>query len=299
MLQVKSLVKSFGEIKAVNNISFEVKNGRIFGLLGRNGAGKSTIFRTILNIISPDSGKILYNNKIIDDNISNEIGYLPEEGSLILQYTVLEQCIYYGCLKQMSQSRIKEELLKWLQRFNITQYMNTKLKDLSKGNRQKIQFIIAILHDPSLLILDEPFSGLDPISVEELKSVILEQKALNKMIVFSSHRMDHVEQICDDILILDKGNEIISGDLHEIKKQYSKQNISIVGDFDIHKLKSVSGIEDISIIDKNEYVIKINDEKAINKILNVIKDDKVLKFSLLDISLNDIFIERIGKGYEE
>lgn len=210
MLEIKNITKRFGTTKAVNNISFKIENGKILGLLGRNGAGKSTIFRCILNIIKQDSGSILYNNKEINDSITDRIGYLPEEGSLMLEYTVLDQCIYYGALKLMSEKRVKEELVKWLKHFNMLEYMNMKLKDLSKGNRQKIQFIISILHDPDLIILDEPFSGLDPISVEELKSVILELKKQGKIIVFSSHRMDHVEMLCDDIIILDKGNEVIS-----------------------------------------------------------------------------------------
>jgi len=226
MLEVKNLVKKFDKNVAVNDISFKVTEGRIFGLLGRNGAGKSTIFRTILNIFKPDSGEILYNGKKINHNVTDKIGYLPEEGSLIPSYTVMEQFIYYGILKSMSEDEVKNQAIYWLERFNILDYANIKIKELSKGNRQKIQFIVAVLHNPELLILDEPFSGLDPVSVEEFKKMVIEQKEKGKVIIFSSHRMEHVEQLCDDILLIDKGKEILSGDLHEIKSQYGNKELN-------------------------------------------------------------------------
>lgn len=226
MLEVKNVVKKFDKNVAVNNISFNVTEGKIFGLLGRNGAGKSTIFRTILNIFKPDSGEILYNGKKISHKITDKIGYLPEEGSLIPSYTVLEQFIYYGILKSMSEDDVKKQAIYWLERFNILDYADRKIKELSKGNRQKIQFIIAVLHNPDLLILDEPFSGLDPVSVEEFKKMVLEQKEKGKVIIFSSHRMEHVEQLCDDILLIDKGNEILKGNLQEIKAKYGNRELN-------------------------------------------------------------------------
>lgn len=226
MLEVKNLVKKFDKNIAVNNISFNVTEGRIFGLLGRNGAGKSTIFRIILNIFKPDSGEILYNGKKISHKITDKIGYLPEEGSLIPSYTVLEQFVYYGILKSMSEDDVKKQAIYWLERFNILDYADRKIKELSKGNRQKIQFIIAVLHNPDLLILDEPFSGLDPVSVEEFKKMVLEQKEKGKVIIFSSHRMEHVEQLCDDILLMDKGNEILKGNLQEIKARYGNKELN-------------------------------------------------------------------------
>jgi len=226
MLEVKNLVKKFDKNIAVDNISFNVTEGRIFGLLGRNGAGKSTIFRTILNIFKPDSGEILYNGKKISHKITDKIGYLPEEGSLIPSYTVLEQFIYYGILKSMPEEEVKKQAIYWLERFNILDYADRKIKELSKGNRQKIQFIIAVLHNPDLLILDEPFSGLDPVSVEEFKKMVLEQKEKGKVIIFSSHRMEHVEQLCDDILLMDKGKEILKGNLLEIKSRYGNKELN-------------------------------------------------------------------------
>ena len=220
MLELKNITKKFEENIAVDNISFKVEQGKIFGIVGRNGAGKSTTFRMILNIIEPTEGTCLYNGKKIDSNVLDRIGYLPEEGSLIPTYTVVELCEYYGSLKLLSDEEIKINLIKWLEEFNILEYMNKKIKDLSKGNRQKIQFIISVLHNPDLIILDEPFSGLDPISVEELKKAILKLKDEGKTIIFSSHRMEHIEMLCEDVLLIDKGKSILQGNLKDILENY-------------------------------------------------------------------------------
>ena len=226
MLELKNATKEFGDFKAIQNISFKVENGKIFGLIGRNGAGKSTTFRTILRIITQTSGEVLYDNQKITQETLDKFGYLPEEGSLIPSYTVLELCEYYGALKLMETKEIREKLIFWLEKFNILEYLNKKVKDLSKGNRQKIQFIVSNLHEPDFLILDEPFSGLDPISVEELKKCIVELKKEGKTIIFSSHRMDHVEELCDEIAILEKGIIIEKGNLKEIKKKYNNQSLN-------------------------------------------------------------------------
>lgn len=220
MLELKNVSKEFGTVKAVEDISFKVERGKIFGLIGRNGAGKSTTFRMILNIIDATNGEIKYNGKKITPDILDKFGYLPEEGSLIASYTVLELCEYYGALKLLDETTIRLNLVKWLEEFNIEEYLNKKIKDLSKGNRQKIQFIVSNLHNPDFLILDEPFSGLDPISVQEIKRCILKLKDEGKTIIFSSHRMDHVEELCDEILILEKGRKVIQGNLKDIKKSF-------------------------------------------------------------------------------
>ena len=225
MLEVSNLSKSFGNVEALKALNFKAEDGKIFGIIGRNGAGKSTTFRLILKIIEPTNGEILYNGEEINENILDKIGYLPEEGSLISTYTVLELCEYYGALKLVSPEQIREKLVMWLEEFNIKEFMNRKIKDLSKGNRQKIQFIISVLHNPELLILDEPFSGLDPISVEELKKAILKLKSEGKTIIFSSHRMDHIEALCENILIIDKGKTLLEGNLKEIEANYEINGI--------------------------------------------------------------------------
>lgn len=225
MLEVSNLSKSFGNVEALKDLNFKAEDGKIFGIIGRNGAGKSTTFRIILKIIEPTNGEILYNGEKISEKILDKIGYLPEEGSLISTYTVLELCEYYGALKLVSPEKIRERLVMWLEEFNIKEFMNRKIKDLSKGNRQKIQFIISVLHNPELLILDEPFSGLDPISVEELKKAILKLKSEGKTIIFSSHRMDHIEALCENILIIDKGKTLLEGNLKEIEANYEINGI--------------------------------------------------------------------------
>lgn len=302
MLEISNISKTFGEKKAVNNISFNVEKGKIFGLLGRNGAGKSTIFRIILNILRPDVGTVRYNENIINEEIADNIGYLPEEGSLILSYTVIEQLMYYGALKSMGEEEIKKRAILLLEKFNILEYLNMKIKDLSKGNRQKIQFIIAILHNPDLIILDEPFSGLDPISVNEFKNIILELKQENKMILFSSHRMDHVEMLCEDILIIDKGNEIIKGNLKEIKNSYGCHELNVTGDigkytFDI--LKNTNGVTDAVKLSDNSYKIKVENKDVIPKVFSLLKTSYITNFATTEVSLNDIFIDKVGSKYEE
>ncbi len=220
MLEFKNVTKEFQTITAVNNVSFKIESGTVLGIVGRNGAGKSTIFRMILNLIEPTKGEILYNNQPITEKTLNNIGYLPEEGSLIPQYTVLDICEYYGSLKLLDNQTSFNNLMRWLKLFKIESYLNAKIKTLSKGNRQKIQFIVAILHNPEFVILDEPFSGLDPVSVEELEKAILMLKNEGKTIIFSSHIMSHVENLCDDLLLIDHGNTMLYGNLNEIKSTY-------------------------------------------------------------------------------
>ena len=255
----------------------------------------------MLNIIKQDSGKVLYNDKIIDEKILDKIGYLPEEGSLISSYTVLEQCIYYGMLKNMDEESIKKRLFELTSKFDIIEYMNMKQKDLSKGNRQKIQFIVSILHDPELLILDEPFSGLDPISVEQLKQVLLELKESGKIIVFSSHRMDHVEMLCEDILILDHGMEIIKGNIDDIKDSYNTKVINLVGKFDKNDIENLKEDKNIINIDKksnDNYVLKVGKNLDIKQMFSTLKNSNITNLTTEKISLNDIFIDKVGKHYE-
>lgn len=242
MLEIKNVTKSFEKITAVKNISFKVENGKVLGIVGRNGAGKSTIFRMILNLIEPTEGEIRFDGKTIDNNVLNSFGYLPEEGSLLSQYSVIDLCEYYGALKLMTKDEVFQSLMSWLKEFNIEEYLNMKIGKLSKGNRQKIQFIVAVLHDPDFIILDEPFSGLDPVSVEELERAILKLKNAGKTIIFSSHIMSHVENICDDILLINKGESLLQGNLSNILQNYKingKENITLndifiekVGDID-------------------------------------------------------------------
>lgn len=233
MLEFENVTKRFETVTAVNHISFQVEEGKVLGIVGRNGAGKSTIFRMILNLIEPTEGTIRYQGKTIDEKTLDTFGYLPEEGSIMPQFSVIDICEYYGALKLLSKAEIHTNLMNWLKEFRMEEHLGTKVKKLSKGNRQKIQFIVSVLHDPAFLILDEPFSGLDPVSVEELERAILKLKKEGKTIIFSSHVMSHVENICDDILMIHKGEALLQGNLQEILATYQINGNSVTSLNDI------------------------------------------------------------------
>lgn len=299
MLKVSNVSKKYGDLLAVDNLSFEVNDGEIFGLLGLNGAGKTTTFRMILGLIDDYTGNITLDGKKIDYSITDKIGFLTEERSLLTKLTVLEQITYYGVLKSIPVDEIEKRLDYWLEVFGISEYKNKKIKELSKGNQQKIQFISAIINEPKLLILDEPFSGLDPINVELFKKVILEFKDKGTSIIFSSHRMEHVELFCDRLVVLVKGQSVISGYLKDIKRDYKKKNIYVKGDIDVDKIKKCKGVEDIRL-EKDEYIISISDEKYTSTLFKEIsKFDNIYKFSVEDPSLNEIFISTVGDSYEK
>lgn len=238
MLEFKNVTKQFEKVTAVKNISFRVDDGKVLGVVGRNGAGKSTIFRMILNLINPTDGEILFDGNKIDSKVLDTFGYLPEEGSLLPEFTVLEICEYYGALKLMKKEEIHESLKTWLKEFEISEYFNMKVNKLSKGNRQKIQFIVSALHSPNFIILDEPFSGLDPLSVEELEKAIMKLKNAGKTIIFSSHIMYHVERLCDEVLMIDHGEALLYGNLKDILSSYKirDENVNSLNDIFIDKV---------------------------------------------------------------
>ena len=299
MLKVENVTKKYGELVAVDNLSFSVKDGEIFGLLGLNGAGKTTTFRMILGLLDDYSGKITIDNEKINYEITDKIGFLTEERSLLTKLTVREQIIYYGILKSMNEDDILKKLDYWLDRFGISDYKNKKIKELSKGNQQKVQFISSIINEPKLLILDEPFSGLDPINVELFKDVILDLKKKGTSIIFSSHRMEHVELFCEKLVVLVKGKSVINGYLSDIKKDYKKKNIVVVGDIDKDVISKQKGVRSIDKI-KNEYIISIEDDSYIDSLFKCIsKFENVTKFSVEEPSLNEIFISIVGDSYDK
>lgn len=299
MLKVENVTKYYGDFLAVDNLSFEVKDGEIFGLLGVNGAGKTTTFRMIIGLLDKTSGTITLDGKPIDYTQTDKIGFLTEERSLLLKLTVLEQAIYYGVLKGMSESAIEKKLDELLERFNIKEYKNRKLKELSKGNQQKVQFITAIINDPKLLILDEPFSGLDPINVQLFMDVILDLKKKGTSIIFSSHRMEHVELFCEKLVILVHGKPVLQGYLKDIKKQYRKKNIHIIGDVDTKALEQIDGVLKVTS-NPEEIIVQIaSDDKAKNVFKYITTCQNITKFDVEDATLNEIFIEKVGEAYEK
>ncbi len=299
MLSVKNVTKYYGDILAVDDLSFEIKEGEIFGLLGVNGAGKTTTFRMIIGLLDKNNGEITLNEKPITYKETDKIGFLTEERSLMLKMTVLEQALFYGNLKGMDDKEIEEKLDSYLNQFNITEYKNRKIKELSKGNQQKVQFIISVLNDPVLLILDEPFSGLDPINIELFKNMILEFKKKGTMIIFSTHRMEHAEFFCDSLIVLVKGKTVLDGKLTKIKKDYRKKNIKIIGDVSKEELLKIKGVVEVEKL-KDEYNVKIENEDIVNLVFKYVsKCENITKFEVEEPSLNEIFIEKVGEKYEK
>lgn len=294
MLKVENVTKYYDDFKAVDNLSFEVKEGEIFGLLGANGAGKTTTFRMIMNLLEPTEGKITLNDKKITYDVTDEIGYLTEERSLLLKLTVKELMIYYATLKGMKEEKIISELKKWLKRFNISEYENKKIKELSKGNKQKIQFISSVIHEPKLLILDEPFSGLDPINVDLFIDAINDLKKKGTMIIFSSHQMNHVELFCEKLIIMQRGKTILSGYLKDIKDKYDERKILIKADVTKAELSKLKGIEKI-LIKGDEIEVNIKDKKYTQEIFEYVSKCKnVTKFEVVELSLHEIFTKEVG-----
>lgn len=299
MLKVDHVTKYYEDFRAVNDLSFEIHEGEIFGLLGVNGAGKTTTFRMIMGLLDITKGNITLDGKKIDYSVTDKIGFLTEERSLLVTKTVLEQAYYYGVLKGMTKEEVETELDKYLKEFNIEDYKNKKIKELSKGNQQKIQFILSIIHKPKLLILDEPFSGLDPINVEMFKKVILRLKKEKTIIIFSSHMMEHIEYFCDSLVILVKGTSVLEGKLTKIKKDYRRKNIKVIADLDEKEVSSLKGVISVEK-NKDEYTIKIEDESYVNSVFKKIsKYDNVVKFAVEEPTLNEIFVSKVGEAYEE
>lgn len=299
MLKVENVTKYYGDVLAVDDLSFSINEGEIFGLLGVNGAGKTTTFRMIMGLLEPTKGNIFLDGKEVDYEACEKIGFLTEERSLLTKLTVKEQVIYYATLKGMNEKDIVKKLDYWLERFGISEYKNRKIKELSKGNQQKIQFITAIIHEPKLLVLDEPFTGLDPINVEMFMKVIREFKDKGKMILFSSHRMEHVELFCEKLVILLKGKTVLSGSLKEIKKNYQKKVVKINGDVSLKDLEALEGVIEV-IKEPLDIVVKIENASYVDQVFDVVKKAKnVTKFVVEDASLNDIFVSLVGEAYEK
>lgn len=298
MLKVENVTKYYGTNLAVDHLSFTVDDGEIFGLLGSNGAGKTTTFRMIMGLLDATSGKITLDGKKIDYSVTNKIGFVTEERSLLTKMTVKEQIIYYGRLKGLNEKEILKRLDDWLERFQIKEYKNRKIKELSKGNQQKIQFIAAVINEPKLLILDEPFTGLDPINVKLLKEAIYSLQKKGCSIIFSSHQMEHIEQFCEKLVILVKGKTVLEGYLKDIKESYQKKNIFIRGDVTAKELESINGV--LSVEKKlNEFEVKIESSKIVEQVFKKIAHHNITKFVVEEASLNEIFIAKVGASYDE
>lgn len=294
-IEVTHLSKSFGETKAVRDVSFSVEKGKITGLLGPNGAGKTTSIRMINYIIPIDEGSITINGQRVSAETQRLIGYMPEERGLYKKMKVGEQLIYLAQLKGMSVLKAKEQIRYWLNRFGAADWHLKTVGELSKGMSQKIQFIATIVHDPDIYIFDEPFSGLDPINSELLKEIIIELREKGKTILFSTHRMEQVEQMCDDICLFNNGKMVLEGNLRTIKKEFGKNTILLEFQGDGAFIDELSNVR-VNNRSTNFAEIRILDDQDPQEILKTaIQHAEIHKFQLVEPSLNEIFISTVGE----
>ena len=294
-LKIEKVSKYYGEKLAVDNISFEMNEPGVFGLLGTNGAGKTTTIRMILGIIKKDAGEITWNGQNVERKNVN-FGYLPEERGIYPKTKIIEQLMYFAELKGMKKQEAAKEIDYWLKRLKVEEYKELQAEKLSKGNQQKIQFITAILNNPELIVLDEPFSGLDPINTELLKEVIIELVQKGKYIIMSSHQMSSIEEFCKDVVIINKGKTVLKGNLKKIKDEYPSKRLEINVDSDISKYINESGMKIEKNLDNNYEILMDKEEQAqlLMKTL-VLQGINIKKFELKKPSLNEIFIEKVGE----
>lgn len=294
-LVLKNVSKTFVGKRAVDNISFELNKPGVFGLLGTNGAGKTTTIRMLLGIIKKDSGEITWNGKAVDRKSVN-FGYLPEERGVYPKTKIYNQLIYFAELKGMKKEEADEAIKNWAKKLKVEEYLDKPAEKLSKGNQQKIQFMTAVIHNPELLVLDEPFSGLDPVNTELLKNIIINLVKEGKYIIMSAHQMSTIEEFCSDILILNKGKTVIKGNLKEIKDTYPANRVQIETNENIETDIKKLGFE-IENIKNYSYTVKIFDEQKAHELLKelVIKGITINKFEIMKPTLNDIFIEKVGE----
>ncbi|RIO35995.1 ATP-binding cassette domain-containing protein [Staphylococcus saprophyticus] len=293
-LIIDHVTKKYKNFTAVNDMSLSLEKGKMLGFLGRNGAGKTTTFRMILGLTPITKGSITYNDKVIDRSLYNRIGYLPEERGLHPKMKVEDELRYLATLKGMASKDITKAIDYWLKRFDITENREKKIESLSKGNQQKIQLLASMLHDPELLILDEPFSGLDPVNVELLKSAVQDLNNAGTTIIYSSHRMEHVEELCDNVCILNKGELVVSGPIDEVKTDHGNKRVVIETDHEMPEIDKVDGVLEV---DRNKREIKamIETESVAEQIYDIVKQYGFVKrFQVVEPSLNEIFIDKVG-----
>jgi ABC-2 type transport system ATP-binding protein len=298
-LILDSLSKRFGDVVALDGASFSVEPGRIFGLLGANGAGKTTAMRIVLDILRADGGRVTWMGT---DNTAlprSTWGYLPEERGLYTKMKVGEQLRFFSALYGVTDADARAEITDWLERFRIPDYLDRKVEELSKGNQQKIQFIAAILHDPAVLIMDEPFTGLDPVNVRLLKEAFVEMRDRGKTLIFSTHQMETVEELCESIAIIDRGRVIVSGPVRDVKRAMGRQVVRLATDGDGHGVEWLDELPGVDVTAQREdYVeLRVPADRDPETILRAALDrgDRVSRFEIAEPSLEEIFIEHVGR----
>ena len=305
-LEVKDITKSFGDKQVLHGISFEVQSGRALGLLGRNGAGKTTTIRILMDVFHANSGEVLLDGEKFNQR-KHLIGYLPEERGLYPKKKVIEQMVYLGRIRGISKSEAVANSKKWLKRLGVLEYENAKLETLSKGNQQKVQLASTLVCDPDIVILDEPFSGLDPVNSRILQDVVMELIGQNKIVIFSSHQMSYVEEFCKDIVIINKGDVVLSGDLDNIKREFGKNQLVVSAvDKTLDDLENIinehmSDILEITGRTKEELIIKNIADVSRKQILSkfISENIEIERFETYKPSLNDIFVSKVGDADEK
>ena len=299
-LEIENITKRFGDFYAVKRLSFKIPQGTIYGLLGPNGAGKTTTIRMVMNIIIPDEGSIRVLERSMDEEMKERIGYLPEDRGLYPKMKVGELLVFLAELKGLTGADARKEIDFWLERFDLSEWKMKKVEELSRGMQQKLQFIVTVIHQPELIILDEPFGGLDPVNTKLLKDVMLEMKGKGRTIVFSTHRMEQVEMICDNICLINKAERVLEGNLSQIKKQYGKNTIVLDYDGDAGFIRDFPEIEKID--DYGKFMeVKLKERSDTQALLQkLVGKISINKYEVKEPSLNAIFIEKVGgKGVED
>ncbi len=296
-LMLTGVSKSFGSFQAIKDLSMEVREGALFGFLGANGAGKTTTMRMILDLFRPDTGQITWNGKDVREVPRRNWGYLPEERGLYPKMRVDEQLLFLARLNGLSKQAAEKELDEWLERFQISANRQKKIEELSKGNQQKVQFLATILHDPTILVMDEPFSGLDPVNASVLKEAFLEMHRRGKTIIFSTHQLEQAEELCQDIVIINKGQSVVQGSMREVKRQQGRQvvRLKLENDSEASWLEQLAGVQ---VTKRREDYIEMHVQANLNP--NVIVEAAlhhggiISRFELTEPSLTEIFIEKVG-----
>lgn len=296
LLDVQHISKSFQNNLALQDVSLSLEKNKIYGLLGPNGAGKTTLIRNITQIFFPDAGQIFFNGEKLAQKHQNQIGYMPEERGLYKKMKVGEQLLYFAQLRDFSKTEAEQKINYWLQKLDIESWRNKTIEELSKGMQQKIQFVATILHEPTLLILDEPFSGLDPINAELIKNEIFELHQKGTTIIFSTHRMENVEEICEDIFLINKGKIILDGNVQEIKQQFKKHLIRV--DVNAEYAIDASITDSIDIVEQNKHqlIIRLKENQKANDVLKILLHNNIEIAGMTEIlpTINEIFIQSVN-----
>jgi len=298
MLSVQHVSKNFGSLQALDDINFDIPDGHILGLIGQNGAGKSTTFHSILNFLHYD-GQINWQGEPITESVFDQIGYLPEERSLMPKLTIEQQIVYLARLKDKSAKEIRPQIDSWLEKFAVKGNKKDKIKSLSKGNQQKIQLICTLIHNPKLIILDEPFSGLDPVNSDLLKQAIIEAKNNGASIIFSSHDMENVEEVCDSLVMLRNGRIVLDGTVGEVRDQFGKTRLFVTTDWTADRLSQLPHVISVIQREHNRYLLDLDDETAGKDIFDTLTNGQYIEeFSQQPPTLNEIFRLKAGDHNE-